>query len=215
MLLWLNRVGIVLNFLAGFLLAPELIGIERIKKAEKYLEILLARLDMGIHSTLDKITYKQKHMEDGLGLALIFWTIIIGMFFILYWFGSIYGALQGAAIYLSAIVFITLTLTLILAWFNRNIFTENKVKGVKKFLFIITYIFGLFRIFWIIIFVSSRELLKFTIQIPVFKILDIVNSTIRFISNHLEGNERLRSIMVTFGILIFIIGNLLQLLATF
>lgn len=35
---WLNRLGIILNFLAGFLLAPELIGLERIRRFEERME---------------------------------------------------------------------------------------------------------------------------------------------------------------------------------
>src|SRR3972149_12004161 len=46
---WLNRLGIILNFLAGFMLAPELIGIERLKKIELFLERVL----LHVKSTLD------------------------------------------------------------------------------------------------------------------------------------------------------------------
>jgi hypothetical protein len=35
---WVNRIGIILNFCAGFLLAPELIGIQRLQRFEKFLE---------------------------------------------------------------------------------------------------------------------------------------------------------------------------------
>jgi hypothetical protein len=33
---WLNRIGIILNFLAGFMLAPELLGIERLRRLEEW-----------------------------------------------------------------------------------------------------------------------------------------------------------------------------------
>jgi hypothetical protein len=35
---WVNRIGIILNFCAGVLLAPELIGIQRLQRFEKFLE---------------------------------------------------------------------------------------------------------------------------------------------------------------------------------
>jgi hypothetical protein len=38
-----NRIGIILNFCAGFLLAPELIGIERLQRFEKCLEESMPR----------------------------------------------------------------------------------------------------------------------------------------------------------------------------
>jgi hypothetical protein len=34
----LNRVGVVLTFLAGFLLAPQLIGLDRIRRVESWAE---------------------------------------------------------------------------------------------------------------------------------------------------------------------------------
>jgi hypothetical protein len=40
---WVNRIGIILNFCAGFLLAPELIGIRRLRRFEKFLEEGLPR----------------------------------------------------------------------------------------------------------------------------------------------------------------------------
>jgi hypothetical protein len=39
-----NRVGIVLNFVAGFLLAPQLIGLQRIERVEKWAERRLASI---------------------------------------------------------------------------------------------------------------------------------------------------------------------------
>src|SRR5438552_568713 len=35
---WLNRVGIILNFVAGFLVAPELLGIKRVEAVEEWLK---------------------------------------------------------------------------------------------------------------------------------------------------------------------------------
>lgn len=51
--LWLNRVGIILNFVAGFLVAPELLGIHRLEWADTKLEHLAikgrARLNSGFY----------------------------------------------------------------------------------------------------------------------------------------------------------------------
>lgn len=35
---WLNRIGIILNFLAGFLLSPTLLGLERLQRIEAWAE---------------------------------------------------------------------------------------------------------------------------------------------------------------------------------
>ena len=59
---WLNRVGIILNFLAGFLLAPELIGIERIKKYEKEIKTKINILENNFREIkkLQKTIFKNR-----------------------------------------------------------------------------------------------------------------------------------------------------------
>jgi hypothetical protein len=41
---WMNKVGLLLNFAAGFLLAPQLIGAERLQRVERRLERILRTL---------------------------------------------------------------------------------------------------------------------------------------------------------------------------
>jgi len=211
MLSWLNRVGIILNFLAGFLLAPELIGIDRINKAEVSLENYIKRLEARILSTLEKIGFKTKDKKDEFLAVLIFGSAVIAMFLIIYWLSSKYGILQGIATFLGALAFTILALT----WFYRKMFTENKGKSTKKFTAIIYGGIAVFAAFWLGIFFILQGFLKLIIQTPVYGILILAKSVLRFISNKLAGNDRLRSMMVTLGILLFIIGNLLQLWATF
>jgi len=63
---WLNRLGIILNFLAGFMLAPELIGIERLKKIELFLKNTKLAHDMGIRGRelVEKQFTIEKHIKN-------------------------------------------------------------------------------------------------------------------------------------------------------
>jgi hypothetical protein len=64
---WLNRIGIILNFLAGFLMAPELIGIERLKRAEEKIEDMLSkwknRQDKFIIGARNRLTKTKKEIN--------------------------------------------------------------------------------------------------------------------------------------------------------
>ncbi|MBW4607411.1 MAG: hypothetical protein KME22_09330 [Hassallia sp. WJT32-NPBG1] len=57
---WLNRVGIILNFLAGFMLAPDLIGKERLLIIEEKIEGQLQTIIKLVKSNL-KSRYGKRH----------------------------------------------------------------------------------------------------------------------------------------------------------
>src|SRR6478672_7188862 len=57
---WVNRTGIILNFFAGFMLAPELIGVDRLIRFEKWLETK-------IQSQLKRIEQVCARVEEALG----------------------------------------------------------------------------------------------------------------------------------------------------
>lgn len=54
--IWLNRLGIVLNFAAGFLIAPELIGIERIQRFEERMLARSRKTRAGLALELPRLT---------------------------------------------------------------------------------------------------------------------------------------------------------------
>jgi len=58
---WLNRIGIILNFCAGFLVAPELIGSERLSRGRMILEIR-AEQHLFVKPLLEKLTAAQLNL---------------------------------------------------------------------------------------------------------------------------------------------------------
>lgn len=50
---WLNRIGIILNFIAGFMLAPQLIGESRIEYLEQYFDKIITLRTKKILDYLD------------------------------------------------------------------------------------------------------------------------------------------------------------------
>lgn len=77
----LNRIGIILNFLAGFMLAPDLIGTERISKFENYIELKIRNLIKNI-----RVNLKYSYIRLGgslIGFIFVLITLTIcGLFFI-------------------------------------------------------------------------------------------------------------------------------------
>lgn len=65
---WLNRVGIFLNFLAGFLLSPGLIGTARIRAAEKWSRgQLLALSRRSAKGNTERLQWKSKGIFNVFG----------------------------------------------------------------------------------------------------------------------------------------------------
>jgi hypothetical protein len=138
---WVNRIGILLNFCAGFLLAPELIGIQRLERFEKSLEERLRRYRAFLESLPQPVVDLL-----ALGIVASFFLITVAQ----------------------ALPFVPSVVTIL---------------GIVSFL--------LFR--------YGPGLLSLVLNIIIAR---------------LTGNARLRGIVVTLGIALFIVGNTLQLLAT-
>lgn len=150
---WINRLGIMLTFLAGFMVAPELIGLERLTRAERRIEKVLAKV---VSSLKDEI---QPEAVFGLLLSIVaffVWQLISDLPVLAYFKiikPALYIKILGS--FLLGIVFMVCILVPVFYW------------------------------------LLSRML------------------------SRLDGNDRLQGLIISWGIAFFIIGNLLQLIATF
>lgn len=79
---WVNRIGIILNFLAGFMLAPDLIGRERLLLIESKIEIKIEKLINITQKTLKYIGLKLARESGFRFLAFIILIDMTGIFFI-------------------------------------------------------------------------------------------------------------------------------------
>jgi hypothetical protein len=250
-LVWLNRLGIVLNFLAGFMLAPELIGLERIKNAEKFLQVFSIRSQDHLHSQKSWVDQARISSIDVSRLEPLFFFIGLILFFswgliILPWISILgdYVTDQNAGFGIADRIHRTIAIATDPAFFipaalgllsmvvgeimlrsdpqtEMESIRSNVVKGWS----IISCWFVPFRLLSRLGFVCgvgvvmTLKLIVYFISTALFSawlgLIQVVLAILRFIQNKLQKEGRLRSFIVSAGIALFIIGNLLQLIATF
>jgi len=216
--IWLNRAGIILNFLAGFMLAPELIGLARLQRAEDRIERTLQTMRrVSNQLTPSELTPNRVVTSD-------FMTVYSGIYF------AILGSLLLLTIssgldYLSAFLFVVVLIRAI--YQVCIILTARIVKasgvpdgGLHR------YALKNSRLALITTVMIILGLVLLPVTIPIMIMLSIVVLVelviLRFVRYLLDrmiglmlGSDRLRSILIFWGILFFIGGNLLQFVATF
>jgi hypothetical protein len=163
----INRIGIVLNFIAGFMVAPELLGPNNVQKAEDLIEKILLRAQ-GIPSKIKIVTSDIITVED-LELSDI----------------------------LIVIAYISVTsLLLLVAVRNLLPALEQESRGFSTR-------------DWIVILIIT------TGNVVVYQVIVGGSKVATWLLKHLAGDDRVRAFLVRSGIFVFIIGNLLQLVATY
>jgi hypothetical protein len=81
----LNRTGIALNFIAGFLLAPELIGEARLRRGESWLRSNIESLNFWCGSVsrrlMDRLKIDQRHTRSSMIIpaAPLIWFAIMAL----------------------------------------------------------------------------------------------------------------------------------------
>lgn len=186
---WMNRSGIILNFIAGFMVAPDLIGEKRLVQLEALVETNSQRL-MAIWQ-LRIYPYRKYISWEVFGILLFLYAS--------YYF--IYKVHAGESL---------LHVTLMLYIFDVGYMVIRKVRRLKPFTWT-----G----FGKTIIESQLIFLKIMIGTPLIIFFYIFSwpfqQTLVFILNRLAGDNKLKSILVWWGIVFFIMGNLMQLIATF
>ena len=204
---WVNRMGIILNFCAGFLLAPELIGIQRLQRFEKFLEHRVRNFSGELpERMLGLLAYWLPRQLFFALLPFSLCSLVLWCFFL--WITVIVLELSTQVIV--AIVVLSVVGPLVATFLDAFMHRNDPVVGLGvigqiafpiltielSFLLIPRMIwgavrFGLFLVFWRpLSWVLGRGIARLT------------------------GNDRLRGIVVTLGIVLFVVGNTLQFLAT-
>ncbi|MHC0068366.1 hypothetical protein ACWATR_36805 [Nostoc sp. UIC 10890] len=193
----LNRIGIILNFLAGFLLAPDLIGKERILYYEKILETKFS-------------AFRRKVNRFSKKLSLVIYSMTIDIFS--QEFDKLYRYIQNTSLFIynffQLFLFIpSLIITsylfyqiekIVILFFNK-----------QNILYIILMIINMF-ISIILAVIISYFIFKFLYQVLIFFIF-ILNK----IENKIKKDNTFLDLMTFWGIIFFIFGNLLQFIASF
>ena len=218
--LWMDRLGIILNFIAGFMVAPELIGNKRIKKTEKFFEQSAQNISILLENRIGFLPVtieSDASFTDyfSLLLSLIFATLIMPM--------SLMGLLLLYTDLLINKNFSTFNVIVILvisglSAYGLLIVIKNKMFSLRLDInkprdYVLVLIIGfLFALLFIFIFVLYFFYLIFlSITGYIYRFIQII---MNLIHTKLEGENKLRTILISLGIFLFILGNLLQLLAT-
>lgn len=244
----LNRLGLVVNFIAGFMIAPELVGIERLKRLEAWLERLLS-------SAKDRLTRSENRLRNlSMKITERFFAsgcILLPLLFLLtciystfWWFGAQTPILAGSVI---------VGAYLLLMSFGSNEFIrrapdyqayhgngapqplagqlyEQEQKKYEEYIRRTSTLRGrVVQVFSIlilgpvsafaVILQGTALLLISLLVLPLLYLIKLILSLgfriLSTITRNLEGDDRLRAILVSWGIVFYILGNMLQLIATF
>ena len=207
---WLNRAGIILNFVAGFLLAPELIGIERLQKLENKIEEKIDSLEKKLRPTQD---YK-----EGLSQKERFWIKL-----------SAIGFLGAPTLYIVSIVAFPVLLGFSCYYLYGLIFFPKHPFALNLLFLIIgliasTFIIVIGSVFFLAKdsktlrerFISiAKQLHMMGFGFLLMEILVPIYSLLVFFVKFFKKQDTLLNIFLWLGIVFFVLGNFLQLIATF
>lgn len=233
MTIWLNRTGIFLSFLAGFMLAPELIGLGRIRKWEAWIESRLADSKRRVEEIFQEfVTLGASGREFRLATLMAFAILVMmglalrheqyrltGIFSRFFRFSD--RGFEGWGLTAWGIIFAIAGCVL----FARAAETRGQYRYGKLYMglvlvlcgiaFIINPDFGLFVFLFIFIVPASVLFLFLAFVTVMFPFLRTTNRVIGRTLSLFEADDRLRGLIVAFGIVLFILGNVFQLVATF
>lgn len=198
--IWLNRAGIILNFIAGFLVAPELLGIHRLEwadaKLNQFASTAKKRLKYGGYTLKGALL---KAVQDNIGGLLMVMLVIPALFWSSLWWmwhtSSWVWAIMPLLFYGVEAYFMYLF--------------SAMAPGIRTYQMVVAGIF------------IGPQLL---VVGPIYSIVVLIGSAgvaardklLWHIVNMLGGgNNGARFFLVPAGIICFIIGNLLQFVATF
>jgi hypothetical protein len=207
---WANRLGIIMNFLAGFLVAPELLGEERLVKTERYLENRFQRIQDVLTRAKDRIKDSGPSIsgedEAGVKKMLPFSLLTILLLGAILYLESI--PLLSPLLFMNTICVVSMVpmifIVLIVSYHNipgPNRFVVKLVRSV-----ILSSAFAGFFVFGLV----SLPFLLLMEGIP-----SLIITLVRYILSGLAGDNRLRRLLIGWGIILFILGNVLQLISTF
>jgi F0F1-type ATP synthase assembly protein I len=187
--LWLDRAGKILTFLAAFMLAPDLIGLERIELWRKRSEVKVFRAHNKSRASLDDMaespTARGPILEIVVALII---NVLLGVVVSAVWYFSIYKSWWFMIVTVGLLA-ATLVVVSLLAGYDH------------AYLFLLLLpVAAPFSAFLAILIAPSRLL-------PYLMLTLLLKG--------LEGEGRLRTLLIPLGILTFTIGSLLELIATF
>ncbi len=215
-IVWMNRLGILLNFAAGFLMAPDLIGREYLTKVERHLKRILLHSRRRTRRVI--LWFERRYhiatITTGRRRSFVLATALMAiMSWGAFWVLSIAYALYAQPPVWQILVYITAALAGAILVHRVAIavsLSDGKWQetGIGKPLSLLIFMFG-----------NAVLAIPFGILIGLGALLLYIAPVILSVAagltlRRLRGNERLLKAMLVVGIVSFVLGNMLQLLAT-
>ncbi len=200
----LNRLGILLNFAAGLMLAPELLGEERLHKSEAHLEKALLKLQEFLKQILVHVRTMWLVMIASI-VNILIWFLVMR-----YYAPFIVNFTKGTFFEWKSSVtawryFFTALALICIGICGQFLWTDWPPTFIKyKRLRFINFYLELAVIMLSVVFVPVVSLITY----PLLRLSE-------YTASRLAGEDRLRSLLVWWGVAFFIVGNALQLYATF
>lgn len=203
-MIWLNRVGIVLDLIAGLLLTPQIFGLDRLRSLEKRAETALSSLTSFTDSFYQRLSELWLILRENL---VLLWLIVPIL-------------LVTGYIGLDSISFPLMIEDYLLSigWgcISGYLFAESgRSKAQKAYRFPLGFLLGFVLPYLLLPLVGVSVLLAY-ITIPVLiRVSLLTRKAISYILDRLEGNDRLLGLLTGMGIIALILGSLFQLISTF
>lgn len=204
-----DRLGLVLTFLAGILIAPELIGLERIKKADNAASSFFDSLIMRSIIFFNKVKTLSHFYIDLPGAPVLLLALGVSLaswFAVLFLMASEtnWGISCLSLILLLAFYFI-IARRLKLVNTLMSMFDDNQGDATVLIVFFLVPLY-----FWTLVF---AVVIYLAIWISVNFLAFIVKGLFSLVKYSISG--RLEHIIVALGLALYIVGNALQFYATF
>ena len=252
---WLNRIGIILNCLAGFMMAPDIIGKEKLdhwrivteevaKKGRILMDRIYSKLSIKYWvANYEKLgtlavpeyfkTQEELIAEDKLpnevlvyltpkeiARLVIIFLILSTIFWIIFWWITVPDSIDNQfKIKIIVVVLLPIFFYLLYMVFS---YIRDKVYGLINILsFSSNFLYSSLGAISAVFFAAAAICLVFIWGLPLGLIFVVgyfipllLDYTLIFTLKRIEG-ERFTNVFVKLGVIFFIIGNILQLMATF
>lgn len=199
----INRIGIIINFISGFMIAPELIGIKRLRKFELTLKKFLSNAILNFKNQLlylapiDVINSLVFFfiLIGALFSFIILLTVVVSSLFYDQSIISVYKSIYNSHYILWFVLFIWPLTSL---GFSFSVLSNESIK--RKFMLGLAILFLPLIMCFVIAYLFAISF-----------IIKIMGNLI----NLLEGEKSMRRLVVSAGIFLLILGTSLQFLSTF
>lgn len=219
-----NRLGIILNFMAGFMVAPDLIGIKRLKIFEKILEKQIQKFTDWNSNTRWLFFNLAKEVYEKLpfiGYSILMLTTFYYGFEYVEWLiknpTSLQAIVSFALLIILLIIFLIFLSLITFYVRGRDFGNVSQDTSFASSLFqFITFILWIIPL-WLMSLtrILLRLLISLILAVPVFCIV-IINAPFKFTLSYLEsGEEQLLKVYTTIGLVFLITGNFFQFIATY